>query len=315
MAGGGNGGRPSSAILGKLSPTEKISSTALQTRSKLCLVVTMACAVACIYAFSAITKPCSQQSQSFTNATTGVIEELAPYDRRMIALDRDDPETKREGGGGLEGDAAYRARYNASLENVVFGIAASAKLWRARKNYVRLWWQRKTMRGYVWLDKPVNATWDADVPPFRLSANTSQFKYSRRRGNRAALRLSRIVTETFRLGLQNVDWFVMGDDDTVFFTDNLVRVLSNYDPAQMHYIGSQSESHVQNTLFSYSMAYGGGGFAISYALAKALAATQDGCLNRYRSCHASLSLMLCDVLYRSAMYSCCAVCVHATSLK
>jgi hypothetical protein len=153
------------------------------------------------------------------------------------------------------------------------------------------------------------------VPPFRLSANTSQFKYSRRRGNRAALRLSRIVTETFRLGLQNVDWFVMGDDDTVFFTDNLVRVLSNYDPAQMHYIGSQSESHVQNTLFSYSMAYGGGGFAISYALAKALAATQDGCLNRYRSCHASLSLMLCDVLYRSAMYSCCAVCVHATSLK
>jgi hypothetical protein len=89
------------------------------------------------------------------------------------------------------------------------------------------------------------------------------------------------VIESIRLRLQDVDWFVMGDDDTIFFTENLVRVLSNYDPTKMYYIGSQSESHPQNTDFSYNMAYGGGGFAISYPLALALSKFQDSCLHRY----------------------------------
>ncbi|KAE8651001.1 hypothetical protein Csa_002597, partial [Cucumis sativus] len=33
----------------------------------------------------------------------------------------------------------------------------------------------------------------------------------------------------FELGLENVRWFVMGDDDTVFFVENLVNVLGKYD--------------------------------------------------------------------------------------
>ncbi|MCL7025988.1 hypothetical protein MKW94_029552, partial [Papaver nudicaule] len=37
--------------------------------------------------------------------------------------------------------------------------------------------------------------------------------------------LMRLVSETLRLGLTNVRWFVMGDDDTFFVADNLVRVL------------------------------------------------------------------------------------------
>jgi len=84
-----------------------------------------------------------------------------------------------------------------------------------------------------------------------------------------------------RLDLPNVDWFVVGDDDTLFFADNLVHVLSKYDHTQMYYIGSNSESHLQNILFSYTMAFGGGGFAISFPLAKALAKMQDDCLSRY----------------------------------
>jgi hypothetical protein len=89
------------------------------------------------------------------------------------------------------------------------------------------------------------------------------------------------VSEMVRLGLPDVDWFVMGDDDTLFFADNLVHVLSKYDHRKMYYIGSNSESHLQNILFSYSMAFGGGGFAISYPLAKALTKMQDACLSRY----------------------------------
>ncbi|CAM6051787.1 unnamed protein product [Sphagnum compactum] len=170
-----------------------------------------------------------------------------------------------------------------NLSRIVFGIAASANLWKIRREYVRSWWHpRKKMRGFVWLDEPVkNMSWGSDVPPFMISESTKAFEYSNRIGNRSAIRLSRIVIESIRLRLQDVDWFVMGDDDTVFFTENLVRVLSNYDPTKMYYIGSQSESHPQNTDFSYNMAYGGGGFAISYPLALALSKFQDSCLHRY----------------------------------
>lgn len=106
-------------------------------------------------------------------------------------------------------------------------------------------------------------------------------------GKEIALRISRVVSETLRLEWGDVRWFVMGDDDTVFFVENLVRVLSKYDHRQMYYLGSSSESHIQNIFFSYSMAYGGGGFAISYPLAKELEKMQDRCIQRYPSLYGS----------------------------
>lgn len=81
--------------------------------------------------------------------------------------------------------------------------------------------------------------------------------------------------------MKDVRWFVMGDDDTVFIVENLVRILSKYDHNQFYYIGTTSESHFQNMLFSYGMAFGGGGFAISYPLAVELEKMQDRCLKRY----------------------------------
>lgn len=87
---------------------------------------------------------------------------------------------------------------------------------------------------------------------------------------------------------RNVRWIVMGDDDTVFFPENLVRVLRKYDHKQFYYIGAPSESHLQNLQqFSYGMAYGGGGFAISYPLAKALEKMQDRCIESYADLYGS----------------------------
>lgn len=170
-----------------------------------------------------------------------------------------------------------------NLSRIVFGIAASSSLWYKRKEYIKLWWRPQNMRGFVWLDKKVNhASKDTTtLPPLKISSNTSHFKYTNKLGTRSAIRISRIVSDTFRLGLPDVHWFVMGDDDTVFVPDNLVKVLSKYDHRQYYYIGSNSESHLQNLDFSYNMAYGGGGFAISYPLAKALETMQDDCLERY----------------------------------
>lgn len=174
------------------------------------------------------------------------------------------------------------------LQHIVFGIGASAKLWKQRKEYIKIWYkEEEQMRGIVWMDDFVHTNESEKLPPIRVSSDTSQFPFNNKQGHRSAIRISRIVSETLRLGLKNVRWFVMGDDDTVFITENLVRVLRKYDHNQYYYIGSLSESHLQNIFFSYGMAYGGGGFAISYPLAKALFKMQDRCIHRYPGLYGS----------------------------
>lgn len=64
-------------------------------------------------------------------------------------------------------------------------------------------------------------------------------------------------------------------------------VLRKYDSSEMVYIGSPSESHSANSYFSHSMAFGGGGIAISRPLAEALSSMQDSCLNRYPGLYGS----------------------------
>ncbi|KAK7292711.1 hypothetical protein RJT34_15563 [Clitoria ternatea] len=177
-----------------------------------------------------------------------------------------------------------------NISHLVFGIGASAKLWKQRKEYIKLWWRPNEMRGVVWLDQKVKTQVGEDedsLPQLRISEDTSKFKYKNPKGHRSAIRISRIVSETLRLGMKGVRWFVMGDDDTVFVTENLVKVLQKYDHNEFYYIGSSSESHLQNIYFSYNMAYGGGGFAISYPLALALEKMQDRCIQRYPGLYGS----------------------------
>lgn len=106
------------------------------------------------------------------------------------------------------------------LNHVVFGIAASSKLWKKRKEYIKIWYKPKKMRGYVWLDKEVTDAGDQEnLPPIRISGDTSSFPYANKKGSRSAIRLSRIISETLKHldsdSRKSVRWFVMGDDDTV----------------------------------------------------------------------------------------------------
>lgn len=117
-----------------------------------------------------------------------------------------------------------------------------------------------------------------------VSGDTSRFPYTFPRGLRSAIRLARMVKEVVELGgemVTDVRWFVFGDDDTIFFVDNLVKTLSKYDHERWYYVGSNSESYEQNFKYSFDMAFGGGGFAISYSLARVLARVFDSCLFRY----------------------------------
>ncbi|XP_061351119.1 uncharacterized protein LOC133296189 [Gastrolobium bilobum] len=175
-----------------------------------------------------------------------------------------------------------------SLKHIVFGIAGSSQLWRRRKEYVRLWWRPNDMRGHVWLEEQVVQEHGDDLlPPIMISEDISHFRYTNPIGHPSGLRISRIVRESFRLGLSDVRWFVLCDDDTIFNVDNLVDVLSKYNSSEMIYIGSPSESHSANTYFSHSMAFGGGGIAISHPLAEALSEILDECIERYPKLYGS----------------------------
>ena len=88
-------------------------------------------------------------------------------------------------------------------------------------------------------------------------------------------------------GIPDVRWLVLGDDDTVFFPENLVSSLTKYDWKQWWYIGGSSEAVDQNQKFSFEMAFGGGGFALSWPLARVLARVLDSCLVRYSHLYGS----------------------------
>lgn len=167
-----------------------------------------------------------------------------------------------------------------NISHILFGIGGSAKTWHNRSSYSKLWFNPNTTRGFVWLDKKPSSgdLQPGMLIPYQISKGYRQFKYLH---SQSAVRISRIVYESFKLGLPNVRWLVMGDDDTVFFTENLVTVLGKYDHNQMYYIGGNSESVEQDVMHDYDMAFGGGGFAVSYALAAQLAKILDGCLRRY----------------------------------
>ncbi|XP_047333708.1 uncharacterized protein LOC124937484 [Impatiens glandulifera] len=189
--------------------------------------------------------------------------------------------------GGINFQPNYYQETNVS--HILFGIGGSAKMWEERRHYCELWWKPNTTRGFVWLDEPPqeNTPWPESSPQYRVSEDTTRFQYTCWYGSRSAIRIARIIKESFQLGLKDVRWFVMGDDDTVFFIENLLTVLRKYDHKEMYYIGSNSESVEQDLIHSYTMAYGGGGFAISYPLAEVLVRVLDGCIDRYSSAYGS----------------------------
>ncbi|KAG4387456.1 hypothetical protein GLYMA_11G221600v4 [Glycine max] len=89
-----------------------------------------------------------------------------------------------------------------NISHLQFGIAGSANTWHDRSNYTKLWWNPNTTRGFVWLDKkPKILHSDMLVPPYQISRGWTRFKYLH---SASAVRIARIVYESFKLGLPNV---------------------------------------------------------------------------------------------------------------
>ena len=68
----------------------------------------------------------------------------------------------------------------------------------------------------MWLDQEMTEPHSASLPQLKVSEDTSRFRYTFKKGLRLAIRISRIVPETFRLNFSDVHWLFMGDDDTIF---------------------------------------------------------------------------------------------------
>lgn len=66
-----------------------------------------------------------------------------------------------------------------------------------------------------------------------------------------------------------IDWFVMGDDDSYFFAENLLATLGKYDPSLPWYLGRESEDLTIAEQLT-RMGMGGGGVALSRPLVQAL---------------------------------------------
>jgi hypothetical protein len=62
-------------------------------------------------------------------------------------------------------------------------------------------------------------------------------------------------------------WFAIADDDTVWFIDNLLHTLQQYNSSNLIYLGGMSDRGRQNKLHGDFFAYGGGGILLSRPLA------------------------------------------------
>nr|XP_027122549.1 uncharacterized protein LOC113739524 [Coffea arabica] len=172
-----------------------------------------------------------------------------------------------------------------NISHLLFAILGSEGAWHHRKGYGEAWWRPNVTRGHLYLDTAPEGDllpWSSASPPYRVSENIEKLIKEIAPAVPPIIRLVHTILEAFKEGdKEGFRWLVMGDDDTVFFVDNLVDVLAKYDHTDYYYIGCQSDYVKSNFWFSFNMGFGGAGIALSYPLAKALAKDMNGCLRRY----------------------------------
>lgn len=154
-----------------------------------------------------------------------------------------------------------------------------------RKHYIESWWRPNATRGFLYLDAPPSADllpWSLGSPPYKVSDNLTKLLEKAGAAVPMAIRIVHGLKEVVRdADGGDVRWVVVGDDDSIFFVDNVVDVVAQYDHTQHYYIGAPSEFIMSNVWFSFNQGFGGAGIVLSYALAKLIADHMDDCITRY----------------------------------
>ncbi|KAJ0974833.1 hypothetical protein J5N97_016798 [Dioscorea zingiberensis] len=134
-----------------------------------------------------------------------------------------------------------------ALRHLLFGIASSSKSLPRRLPYLRLWFHPSQINAIVFLDAPPPPLpLSPSDPPIAVSSDSSRFPYTFPGGLRSAIRVARIAKELVDRDLPDIRWIVLGDDDTIFFPQNLLATLRKYDWTKWYYVGARSESVGQN---------------------------------------------------------------------
>lgn len=184
-----------------------------------------------------------------------------------------------------------------NISHLVFGLVGTTKAWHYRKSYIESWWRPNVTRGFIYLDtEPTEdlLPWSSASPPFRISDDLTKLLNEIKHLDPIIARLVHAAVEVYREENEGVRWYIMGDDDSIFFVDNLVDVLSKYDHTKYIYIGAHSECIVSNQHYSYDMGFGGAGLIMSYPLAKLVQKNIEDCFRRHPYSHgADLLLMTC----------------------
>lgn len=176
-----------------------------------------------------------------------------------------------------------------NISHLAFGITSCSNTWRTRRYYVESWWQPNSTRGYLFLDRVRREffPWPSSSPPFWISEDTSRYEQFNKHRTKQAIRMARMIVELFRAENKGVRWYILTDDDTIVFVGNLLDVLGKYDHREYLYVGANSECISSNFFHSFEMAFGGGGYALSYPLAEALVKNMDVCIKRYPTLYGS----------------------------
>ncbi|KAJ8327021.1 hypothetical protein QVD99_005110 [Batrachochytrium dendrobatidis] len=88
----------------------------------------------------------------------------------------------------------------------------------------------------------------------------------------------------------NAEWFVMLDDDTYMFFDNLLNMVSDLDPEKPYYIGARNMfigcDGVKKWGDGPAFGHGGSGIVLSRAAIRTMVSNLDACIVRYKTCWA-----------------------------
>ena len=183
-------------------------------------------------------------------------------------------------------------------EEMAFGIITSAATLGARAFLLRHWWVPGSA-GCLYTDRGPALALEKKIPeglelcftPPDLRAR-SWYKDDARATVRGGI-IALVIWRAFP-GRQ---WYVIGDDDTMFSPLALAQWLGNFEPSEPWYMGTRSENIDQRRAIGWDMGFGGGGIVLSRGLlgqrAASFASSSEKAASSSTSVRRSSDLLRC----------------------
>lgn len=93
--------------------------------------------------------------------------------------------------------------------------------------------------------------------------------------------LPSLALDHLRKQNKNFEWLAMGDDDTIWFIENLFFLINQFNSSNLIYLGNISDNNSSIQRHGKYYAYGGAGILLSKSLVSLLANYSDVCYKKY----------------------------------